>query len=126
MSTANVLKLLEFGAQDAKLRAELELARACEAVVALGKKHGFDFTAEELLKALAHLRDLRAGAPLSDEDLAKVSGGASGVSHDLRKISQSDVPDNLLASLADAEIASRLNITKEVVRKRRQIARDKL
>lgn len=98
MSTENVCKLLDLGAQDAKLRAEIERARACEAVVALGKQHGFHFTADELVQAAARLRELRSGAPLSDAELGKVSGG-SDVPNNLLKIAQSDVPDNLLALL---------------------------
>ncbi|MBM3528694.1 MAG: hypothetical protein FJX62_11420 [Alphaproteobacteria bacterium] len=56
---------------------------AAAAVVAIGKKQGLDFTAEEAMGARAavmeHLRKEKViGDELSEQDLDRVAGGASG------------------------------------------------
>lgn len=79
MSTENVSKLLAMAAKDAALRSELEQAGAGEAgahaVVAIGQKCGLVFTAADIQKAMDAAAEHRGDAPLSDDELAKVSGG---------------------------------------------------
>lgn len=78
MSTENVMKLLALSVQDAGLRAQIQACGADEAgakaMVALGQTRGLAFTAADVLKvieAAAKHRD----TPLSEGELAKVSGG---------------------------------------------------
>lgn len=79
MSTENVYKLLALGEKDGALRAQIEGAgdsdAGMKAVVALGKKRGLDFTADELLGVAAATQQSRPDGALSDDDLGKVSGG---------------------------------------------------
>jgi predicted ribosomally synthesized peptide with nif11-like leader len=49
-------------------------AAAAEAVVAVGRTHGYEFSAEEVQAARAAVKDRRS-RELSDEDLQSVSGG---------------------------------------------------
>jgi predicted ribosomally synthesized peptide with nif11-like leader len=49
-------------------------AAAAEAVAAVGRKHGYEFSAEEVQAARAAVKDRRS-RELSDQDLQSVSGG---------------------------------------------------
>lgn len=79
MSTENVSKLLALAAEDVALRSELEQAgtgeAGAQAVVAIGQKRGLVFTAADIQKAMDAAAKHRGNAPLSDDELAKVSGG---------------------------------------------------
>ena len=82
MSTENVYKLLALGETDPGVRAELQQAgdgeAGAEAVAALGKKRGFDFTAKEALTVAGEVRAKRGDdVALSDDEVAGVAGGAS-------------------------------------------------
>ncbi|MCR5288427.1 MAG: Nif11-like leader peptide family RiPP precursor [Treponema sp.] len=69
MAKENVEKFFEKVANDENLKKELSVAQA-EAVVAVAKKAGIDFTTKELVEMM------QAGAgELSDEELEGVAGG---------------------------------------------------
>lgn len=83
MGTENVYKLLVLAEKDAALVTEIKASgpgeAGAKAIVAIGHKRGLDFTLDELLKVTAEIRQRRASdAPLSDDDLGKVSGGIGG------------------------------------------------
>ena len=75
------LKSLE---TDEKLKNEFvgAMPKATDAarVVAFASTHGFDFTEDELEKHAATYAETPKSAPLSDEDLKAVAGGAFSVS----------------------------------------------
>jgi predicted ribosomally synthesized peptide with nif11-like leader len=51
-------------------------AAAAEAVVAIGRTHGYEFSADEVQTARAAVKE-RLSRELSDQDLQSVSGGNS-------------------------------------------------
>jgi predicted ribosomally synthesized peptide with nif11-like leader len=77
--------------EDESLREELKaLARddrgaPVEAIADLARSKGFDFTVEDVSAA--------SRSELSEEELASVSGGASGFSLNFNKITQKVYPD---------------------------------
>jgi predicted ribosomally synthesized peptide with nif11-like leader len=73
MSKENIAKFQETIAQKPELLEKLKDARTPEAVVAVARAEGFDFT-EEDMRAFAG-EQAGKGIPLSDEELGKAAGG---------------------------------------------------
>jgi len=88
MSTKKVEEFLNNVGEDEALQAELSQALEAEndreAVTALAKSKGYDFSSEELWaeiqKRQAELNQQEASGELSDEELEAVAGGATPAS----------------------------------------------
>jgi predicted ribosomally synthesized peptide with nif11-like leader len=81
MSSDAAVEFLNKAMADQALQQEINAAvagrdeaAAAEAVVAVGRKHGYEFSAEEVQQARAAVKDRRS-RELSDQDLQSVSGG---------------------------------------------------
>jgi predicted ribosomally synthesized peptide with nif11-like leader len=83
MSIDAAVQFAEKAAADPALVAQIDKATAgkddkgaAAAVVAIAKAQGFDFTSDEALALRSHAKR-EAGQELSDEELARVSGGTT-------------------------------------------------
>ena len=76
MASRHVTGFIEATAQDKSLQAEWNAAETPEALVGLGKRHGYEFDVEELKTALDAVYRVQSGE-LGEEELDQAAGGIS-------------------------------------------------
>jgi len=76
MTNRGVSDFIGATANDKALQAEWNGAETPGELVGVGKRHGYDFDAQELQAALATMQRLQ-GEELGDKDLEEVAGGLS-------------------------------------------------